>query len=101
MASARWGTRQSISTKHGRTKCASSQQGNNIFRSSAANLARSRCVIGKLRIIAYRPDPKWPKDFHRVLGADRLSVLRCKPVDRLRVADEFRQVGAIGWPRPL
>src|ERR1700751_1853948 len=70
MASARWGTRQSISTKHGRTKCASSQQGNNIFRSSGANPARSRCVNGKLRIIAYRREARWPKDFHQVLGAE-------------------------------
>jgi hypothetical protein len=34
-----------------------------------------------------------------MLGADRHSVLRCKPVGRVRVADELRQVGASGLPK--
>jgi hypothetical protein len=71
--------------------CLQSREGTNIVRSSAAKGRspvhdRRGGAIDELPMIAYRPEARWPKQFHRALAIDMHPVLRRKPALRFRRA---------------
>jgi hypothetical protein len=48
-------------------------------------LDRWRGAMGKLHIIAYRPETRWPKHFRRALATDMHSALRCNLADTVHL----------------